>query len=223
MGMHKKLLFLLLFFSNITFLFSQKNEEVGVLFQKSEEALFSNPEQCLKITNHIVHNSTTPNELARAYLLLSKSYFTSGKFMLAAENILLANQQAEQSYEKDIYIESLLFSSEIYNFLGLYEVANQQIEKAKKAAQNDKKLEESVKTYLYFNTSDNKHKRYDSNLTNELNHSFLSNGTIQTQLATEYLSQSKFDSALVYFQKSIDNNKANNVGNCKSSAKSVLI
>jgi hypothetical protein len=85
----------------------------------------------LKITNHIVHNSTTPNELARAYLLLSKSYFTSGKFMLAAENILLANQQAEQSSEKDIYIESLLFSSEIYNFLGLYEVANQQSEKAK--------------------------------------------------------------------------------------------
>jgi len=212
MGMHKKLLFLLLFFSNISFLFSQKNEEVGVLFQKSEEALFRNPEQCLKITNHIVHNSTTPNELAQAYLLLSKSYFTSGKFMLAAENILLANQQAEQSSEKDIYIESLLFSSEIYNFLGLYEVANQHSEKAKMVAQKDKKLEERVKTYLYFNTPDNKHKRTDSNLTNELNYSFLSKGTIQTQLATEYLSQSKLDSALVYFQKSIDNNKAINVG-----------
>ena len=114
MGMHKKLLFLLLFFSNITFLFSQKNEEVGVLFQKSEETLFRNPEQCLKITNHIVHNSTTPNELAQAYLLLSKSYFTSGKFMLAAENILLANQQAEQSYEKDIYIEGLPLSNCFY-------------------------------------------------------------------------------------------------------------
>lgn len=209
--MHKKLLFLLLFFSNITFLFSQKNEEVSVLFQNSEEALFRNPEQCLKITNHIIHNSTTTNELARAYLIRSKSYFTTGKFMLAAENILLANQQAEQSSENGIYIESLLFSSEIFNFLGLYAVANQQIEIARKVAQSDKKLTERVKKYLYLTTTDNQ-KMASSTLTNELNTSYLSKGTIQTQIATEHLSQSQLDSALVSFQKSVDSNKVNNVG-----------
>src|SRR5690606_24521840 len=57
-------------------MFSQQND----LVLKAEELIYSNPDEAIKIANHILNTDQEPEESAIVNLLLTKSYLVKGDY-----------------------------------------------------------------------------------------------------------------------------------------------
>lgn len=214
--MRKFLAFSIFFLLGTSLLFSQRGEEASALIQKAKAELYVNPEQCLKITEYILHNyGYSKTALIQSKTLLADYYFITGKYTSAVDNIMLAIKQLPQVDDKDIQIETLLKATEIFSFLDLYEASGEYIAMAKETADGDIKWGKKIKNYelLYAkpNTDIVAYHRIikETNPIEISDYSSLAKGTITTQLAEKYLEAGKVDSAKLFFSRDITNNAKN--------------
>jgi AraC-like DNA-binding protein len=194
------------------FSFSQKNEANDVLLKKGYEILYDEPAQALKVGEHLIHNDSSDSESAQAYLLLSKSSLVSGNYTQALSNIRLALAKAELAENPKIRFETYLLAMEIYAALHLFEISKQYHNKAGEIATGNALQEKRLEAYRLFGSEENTtfslRKAFAKNLTPnaELTYSFITKGTPSERLATDFEKVSQPDSAVVFYQKSVDYN-----------------
>src|SRR5690606_5148456 len=146
----------LFFFIFFTFpIYAQENSEAAALLKNAEEWLYSEPEQVVKIGEHIIRNVTNEYEAGLAALLLSKSYNTQGDYIQAVEYSQKANSSLQNIPNKQLYLQSLLHTADIYSQLGLIEIKNEYLSIANAIAKNHSKLQEQLDDYYSLTDSIN--------------------------------------------------------------------
>lgn len=216
--MYKFSVFIIVFLLSTTLLFSQKGEETNELIQKAKRELFVNPEQSLKITEYILHNYNSNVVLVQSNSLLADYYFITGKYTLAVDNSMSAIQKLPLIEDKAIQIETLLQAVEIFSFLNLHQASLEFLDRAKKIAKDDVKLENKLKNYelLYLkNLPDlDSYRRVlkETTPTDIYCYASLTKGTVITQMAQKHLNQEEIDSAFYYAAKNSSDLKDNESG-----------
>ncbi len=207
--MLQSLLRYVLFMLYATFSFSQQNGDSNVLLKKASEELYSNPEQTIKISEHLVNTDDNSLAAAQANLLIAKGNLVLGNYTLAIKSIQTALTIASSKNDKATRIEILLLASEIYSFLDLFEIAKPYVEEAQKLAAGNRVLEKKVMAYQLF-CSNTRHKaEYYTAFLNTLSdqdqtsYAFITKGTPLQITANAFLKNSQLHEAAVYYQKSM--------------------
>ena len=205
-----------LFFSIISFLFSiSLNSQQNDLALKAELLVYSNPDEAIKIAEHILNLSSEPQKVSIANLILVKSYLVKGAYNNAIihafdeknqldeiniktrieNNILKAtvlrklyldNQSTEYLDKARTLVSEISSEKDLFNYLILLEHANMLLDRlnTNEALTAIKDTEIQFKQFLKTNV-DEKRAYY---------------------LAKEraFNSLSKYDSAFVYINKTLD-------------------
>lgn len=109
------------------FSFAQQND----LSQKAQELVYSNPEESLKIANHLLKTSQNAEEKAVAYLLIAKSHLIKGNYEEVITNIFDENNLSETLSIKT-QIELNLLKSQILRLLYLDQQSQSYLQKVEK-------------------------------------------------------------------------------------------
>lgn len=107
--------FILLFLCIGIFAHAQQNAEIVGLLQKAGELASSNPQQAIKIGEHLLTNATKPDEKAAANFLIAESYLSMGNY----KDALSFGFQAKSSGNIEIQLKSDLLISGILRHLKL--------------------------------------------------------------------------------------------------------
>lgn len=112
-----------LFFGNV---YSQQDD----LAIKALELIYSNPDEAIKIAEHIHNNSQENQAKIEASLIMGESYLVKGDFDNAAKNIFISENQFSE-IENQTKIKDYLLKSELTRGLFLDKQSRKYINKAK--------------------------------------------------------------------------------------------
>ena len=116
------LCFFFLFSSNIS---AQENNDFTELFKNAKTVLYNQPQECLKITGHLIQNSENPRQQIQVHLLDAGANYAIGEFDLATKSIIEAKKIADITDDKEMQIKISISSIHMLNHLGLNVVAEQ--------------------------------------------------------------------------------------------------
>ncbi|WP_055444039.1 helix-turn-helix domain-containing protein [Lacinutrix himadriensis] len=198
------------FLLSISF-YSQEND----LALKSEELIYSNPDEAIKIASHILNTSPKLQERVVANLLLSKSYLVKGDCNNAT---IHAFDNSNQLEEIDIHkrIENNIFRATLLRKLYLDRQSKQYLNKAILLTSKLESEKDLYESHIYLEQINMLLDRFNSNeaitAITEVEakfKNFLKNNSIENRafiLAKEraFSSLSKYDSAFVYIDKTLD-------------------
>ena len=100
-------------------LFSQENNEQSLLVKKAQELASFNPDESIKVANHLLKQADSNDEKAEINLLLAKSYTTKGDYNKSAGYIFEANKTLNQVNDS-LKAEIILAKAQICGTLHLY-------------------------------------------------------------------------------------------------------
>ncbi|MBW2937746.1 helix-turn-helix transcriptional regulator [Aureisphaera sp. CAU 1614] len=107
---------------------AQKNNDFSEMLLEASSVLYSQPQQAIKITEHVLKNSENTNQKIKAYLLEARAYYVSGDYNLTALNTLEAKKLAEASEDFEMQMEINIFGIHMLNLLGLDLAAEKYVE-----------------------------------------------------------------------------------------------
>lgn len=118
------------FYIYLIFLFSviasaQNHGDYTEMLENAETVLFTQPEEAIKIANHILKNSSNTNQLIQANVLNTSAYYIKGEFENAVKAGVEAKILAESTQDGPMQIETTVASIHVLNYLGLDAVAAQ--------------------------------------------------------------------------------------------------
>ena len=103
---------------NSALLFSQETVEQDLLINKAQEFVFFNPDESIKIANHLLKKELSDSELSAINLLMAKSYMVKGDYIKAVERIFEADANTSKTVDS-IKFDILLVKAEIAGTLHL--------------------------------------------------------------------------------------------------------
>ncbi|WP_435135815.1 helix-turn-helix domain-containing protein [Formosa sp. A9] len=112
------------------FLFSQE----GDLVQKAKQLVHSDPDEAIKIAEHLLKSTDTPQDQLVPNVLLANSYFVKGQYQQAIIHAFEIDDNILQSDTKTL-IELNILKSKLLNELALYKQAAHYLNIARVAAQ----------------------------------------------------------------------------------------
>lgn len=206
--MRRIFLILLALLFHIPFSYSQKNDDGNVLLKRANEILYSDPEQALKISDHLLHNATDIKQAMQARLLLTKTHLMIGNYSEAISNIQAALKELKSIDDAEVRFETFLLAAEIYSYLELFEISNQYLTEAKKIAEGNASFEKKLAVFQF---PDKKNKMILDKIPSKeaLVFSFITKGTPQQRIGNDFLQKSQLDSAEIHLKKNLDNNLGN--------------
>lgn len=104
---------------------AQDNGDYNEMLENAETILYTQPEECIKIADHILKNSTNTNQLIQANLLNTAAYYTKGEFKSAIKADVEAKMLAESAKNIPMQLKAAVASISLLNHLGLDAVAEQ--------------------------------------------------------------------------------------------------
>lgn len=210
---YKLLYFILLCINLLTArTYAQQND----LSIKANELIYSNPDEAIKIIQHILKISQNPQEVATANLLISKSYLVKGNYSKAIEHAF-DNKNLEADIPLKTQIELNILKSELLRNLYLDRQSQEYLRVAEKLASDTHKTENLDSLYSHI-TLERISMLIDRRENNEAivaiedfeiqNDTFLKNNLNYKRrfhLVKEraYSGLSKLDSAVVYMEKTL--------------------
>ncbi|WP_372753483.1 helix-turn-helix domain-containing protein [Mariniflexile sp.] len=202
--------------------FSQEND----LLRKAHELVYSNPDEAIKIGEHILKSGFNTKEEAYINLILSRSYQVKGDYNTAITKIFEAGNQVN---DKDLktQIEINLLKSELLRNLHLYSQSNKYLHLAEKSIPklNSKSVQDSLQfnvqlehIYLNLNKRQNDKALALINSAGKDFKNFLMNYPEETErlyIAKErtFRNLSQHDSAFTYIDKLLDLSELQNSSN----------
>ena len=99
--------------------FSQENAEEKLLLAKANELVFSNPDESIKIANHLLKKNTSDEGIALLDVLLSNSYKAKGDYQQAVSYIFQASSHS-RNVGDSLVIEIALVKADLSRRLHLY-------------------------------------------------------------------------------------------------------
>jgi AraC-like DNA-binding protein len=192
-------------------IYSQEND----LVVKAGELIYSNPDEAIKIADHILNTSQEPQETAIANALLSKSYLVKGDYKKALNYAFDKTNQFDEVAIKT-RIENHIVKATLLRELFLDNQSQDYLNKAKKLVS---KVTTEKDLYEYQIFLEHVNMLIDRLNTNEAIaaiekaetqfHNFLEDNIVEKRayyLVKEriYNSLTKYDSAFVYINKTLD-------------------
>jgi len=133
-------------------LFSQENHDETILIQKAQELAVSNPDESIKVANHLLKKADDIENITGVNLLLSKSYSTKGDYNKSGIYIFEANKNLNVVSDS-LKAEILLAKAEICGTLHLYNQFNDYVVDIEKVINTSggKKTKNTVSVKLAIN------------------------------------------------------------------------
>ncbi|WGF91250.1 helix-turn-helix domain-containing protein [Aequorivita marisscotiae] len=103
----------------------QNDGDYAEMLLNAETILYTQPDESIKIANHVLQNSENSNQLLKAYLLNTTAYYLKGAFEDAVKAGVEAKILAEASTNVSMQLQATMASIPILNHLGLDIVAQQ--------------------------------------------------------------------------------------------------
>ncbi len=104
---------------------AQDHGDYNKMLENAETVLFTQPEESIKIADHILKNSSNTNQLIQANLLHTAAYYIKGEFENAVKASVEAKILAESSGNIPMQLKAMVASIPLLNHLGLDAVATQ--------------------------------------------------------------------------------------------------
>ncbi len=95
------------------------------MLENAEKIQYSQPEESIKIADHILKNSSNTNQLIKANLLNTSAYYIKGEFENAVKAGVEAKILAESTQNVAMQLEATVASIPLLNHLGLDAIAAQ--------------------------------------------------------------------------------------------------
>lgn len=104
-------------------LFSQENAEEKLLLEKANELAFSDPDETIKIANHLLKKVKSEENNAAINLLIARSYDTKGDYFKSVNYVFEAGKKF-RIINDSLKVEILFLKAEISRKLHLYNQVN---------------------------------------------------------------------------------------------------
>ncbi len=114
------------------------------MLKEAESILYTQPQESLKITEHLLQNSENTRQRIHAYLLEAGAYFAMAEFNNAVKATIEAKKLAELAEDKEMQIKTSVSSIHLLNHLGLNRVSEQYYLNTKVFSDEIKKKEISL-------------------------------------------------------------------------------
>jgi AraC-like DNA-binding protein len=102
-----------------TIAFSQENGEEKILLVKANELVFSNPDETIKIANHLLKKNASEENIAILDILLANSYKAKGDYQKAVSYIFEASENSKKTNDS-LKAEIALVKADLSRKLHLY-------------------------------------------------------------------------------------------------------
>lgn len=212
----------------VTSLYSQQNE----LLNKAQELVYSNPDEAIKIAEHILKTTPELNIKAHSNLIIGKGYLTKGDYNAAAISIFKEENQSE-NIDVVTQVDACLLKAELLRNLYLDKQSQEYLNKAEALTSQieNSKTRDSLQYYVVLENiymKLNRRKNQEAldiiaSVNNEFSN-FLqahNNENIKLSLAKEmaFSQLAKFDMAFSNMDKVLDVMDATPVNNLNEKAK----
>ncbi|SRX53929.1 helix-turn-helix domain-containing protein [Aequorivita sp. CIP111184] len=104
---------------------AQDYDGYNKMLENAETILYTQPEESIKIADHILKNSNNTNQLIQANLLNTVAYYIRGEFENAVKAVIEAKIRAESTENIPLQLKATITSIPLLNDLGLDAVAEQ--------------------------------------------------------------------------------------------------
>lgn len=144
--LYRTLLFIMLFFCYQQNIYSQKNDLVA----KAKELIYSDPDEAIKINQHILKALENDENKAKISTMLAKSYLVKGDLNSAITNVFQGGKQVAQSdYETQIDLN--LLKAKLFRLLYLDNQHEQYLKNAENLIFkiNNKNIHDSLSSYVF--------------------------------------------------------------------------
>lgn len=127
-------------------LFSQENREEKLLLSKASELAFSDPDETIKIANHLLKKEQSVENTVTINLLIARSYETKGDYNNSVRYAFEASKNSRKVSDS-LKVEILFLKADISRKLHLYNQVNHYLSKIKMLSDELKsdKIKESAK------------------------------------------------------------------------------
>lgn len=119
----------LMFFVNAP-LFSQENKEEKLLLTKASELVFSDPDETIKIANHLFKKNQSVENTVAINLLIARSYVTKGDYNNSVRYAFEASKNS-RDVSDSLKVEILFLKADISRKLHLYNQVDHYLSKIK--------------------------------------------------------------------------------------------
>ncbi len=164
-----------------TLVFSQTRESDRLL-QQSFETVYSNPDEAIKVAQHLIKSSEDLNQKADAFLLSALAHYTKGEYDLSLTDAFEARNLSSRQKTAETFNKSTILLAEILKFLQL----NGEAERYLSELPDKNKL-------IYYKKS------FDEN-----NQSGLWEAEYLKDFGDSYFQEKKNDSAIIILEKALD-------------------
>lgn len=106
-----------------TSMFSQENAEQKLLLVKANELVFSNPDETIKIANHLLKKTVSQENVSLLNLMLSNSYIAKGDYNKSVDFIFKASANSAKNTDS-LNTEIAFVKAELSRKLHLYKQMN---------------------------------------------------------------------------------------------------
>lgn len=108
----------LTFFLCVSVVFSQ-TKETDRLLQQSFETVYSNPDESLKVSQHVLKNTSVNSQKAKAFLLSSVAHYTKGEYDQALSDAFEAKNLSSEKKDSETFVKSISMIADVLYFLQL--------------------------------------------------------------------------------------------------------
>lgn len=126
--------------------FAQSNNDYTEILREAESVLYTQPQETVKIAEHLIQNSKNTQQRIQAYLLKTGAYYALGEFDKAVKATIEAKKLAEFTDDAEMQLETSLSSIHLLNHLGINAVAQEYFIETKELVGNTKN--EKISNYL---------------------------------------------------------------------------
>ncbi len=212
---HNFMRFLVVFFFFGCFFtksFAQNSDQYSEILLEAENILYTQPQEALKIAEHLIQKSENPQQRIQAYLLTAGSYYAMGKFDDATKAIIEAKKLAENSKDMEMQIKTSISSIHLLNFLGMNLIAEEYFFRTKHITEQEEnnKVAPYIEAGLkLINADKNLQKNEyqvvlknlkDANIFFETSDDYILQNETRAAIIETYLNASHIDSAQHYFK-----------------------
>lgn len=107
---------------------AQNHSDFPEMLQDASKVLYAQPDQTIKIVEHIIKNSEVSKEIIQAYLLQARANYVSGNLNFSIQSALEAKKLAEETEDYEMQLKISMFGIHILNLLGLDLAAEKYLE-----------------------------------------------------------------------------------------------
>ena len=105
--------------------FGQNNRDYTEMLQDAESMLYNQPQESIKISEHLIQNSQNIPQLIDAFLVNAGAHYAMGEYNEAAKALIEAKKLAEDNDEKEMQVKINISSIHLLNHLGMDIVAEE--------------------------------------------------------------------------------------------------